>query len=173
MKKFILCLFLIILILPCLNGFGAGKKVGAQYDPRTGDTSLDTTLGDINIQTEGRYLDEFISNLSTSYDVPRMRIEDMMTKDKMTPADVLMTVGLASILDRPVDVVIGEYKANKGQGWGVIAKNLGIKPGSKEFHALKDGSQNFTGKVKDKNKDKNKAKGKIKDKGKDKKKNRK
>ena len=25
------------------------------------------------------------------------------------------------------------------KGWGVIAKNLGIKPGSEEFHALKTG----------------------------------
>jgi hypothetical protein len=32
-----------------------------------------------------------------------------------------------------------EYQVHKGKGWGVIAKNLGIKPGSKEFHALKKG----------------------------------
>jgi hypothetical protein len=35
--------------------------------------------------------------------------------------------------------------ANKGKGWGVIAKNLGIKPGSAEFHALKRGDLSFTG----------------------------
>ena len=49
----------------------------------------------------------------------------------------------------------------EGAGWGVIAKNLGIKPGSAAFHELKD-----TSKVKkhhaqqQKNKHKNKNKGK-------------
>ena len=38
-----------------------------------------------------------------------------------------------------------EYRNNKGQGWGVIAKNLGIKPGSDEFHALKAGRLSSTG----------------------------
>ena len=39
---------------------------------------------------------------------------------------------------RSWDEVLGEYKENNGKGWGVIAKNLGIKPGSREFHELKD-----------------------------------
>jgi hypothetical protein len=37
------------------------------------------------------------------------------------------------------------YKQSKGKGWGVIAKELGIKPGSPEFHALKRGDFAFTG----------------------------
>ena len=39
---------------------------------------------------------------------------------------------------RSWDEVLREYKENYGKGWGVIAKNLGIKPGSREFHELKD-----------------------------------
>jgi hypothetical protein len=54
--------------------------------------------------------------------------------------------------------VVREYKAHKGQGWGVIAKNLGIKPGSKEFHALKKGGLNAGGD--DPGKGKGKGKGK-------------
>jgi hypothetical protein len=37
------------------------------------------------------------------------------------------------------DRIMHEYRAKKGQGWGVIAKDLGIKPGSAQFHALKNG----------------------------------
>jgi hypothetical protein len=33
--------------------------------------------------------------------------------------------------------VLEIYERDHGQGWGVIAKRLGIKPGSAEFHALK------------------------------------
>jgi hypothetical protein len=37
------------------------------------------------------------------------------------------------------EVVMATYESHKGKGWGVIAKELGIKPGSAEFHALKRG----------------------------------
>ena len=37
------------------------------------------------------------------------------------------------------------YQAHKGKGWGVIAKELGIKPGSREFHALKNGDLVYGG----------------------------
>lgn len=46
---------------------------------------------------------------------------------------------------KPTDQVVQVYKANQGKGWGVIAKRMGIKPGSAEFHALKSGELKFGG----------------------------
>jgi hypothetical protein len=46
---------------------------------------------------------------------------------------------VGEVARQPQEVVLREYQANKGKGWGVIAKNLGIKPGSREFHELKKG----------------------------------
>ena len=40
---------------------------------------------------------------------------------------------------QPTEDVVRKYKSGKGQGWGALAKSLGIKPGSKEFKALKSG----------------------------------
>lgn len=40
---------------------------------------------------------------------------------------------------------IQTYKANKCKGCGIIAKELGIKPGSAEFHALKNGDFELNG----------------------------
>jgi hypothetical protein len=40
---------------------------------------------------------------------------------------------------QPTDYVIEKYKSDKGKGWGALANSLGIKPGSKDFHALKRG----------------------------------
>jgi hypothetical protein len=40
---------------------------------------------------------------------------------------------------QPVDDVLGSTKLTR-EGLGVISKNLGIKPGSKEFHDLKSGN---------------------------------
>lgn len=36
------------------------------------------------------------------------------------------------------DTCIDHFGRYKAKGWGAIAKELGIKPGSKEFKALKD-----------------------------------
>ncbi len=55
------------------------------------------------------------------------------------PADAYILLRLGEMSSKPIDYVIKKYKANKGKGWGVLARSLGIKPGSKEFHALKLG----------------------------------
>jgi hypothetical protein len=35
--------------------------------------------------------------------------------------------------------VVDQWQQDHGQGWGVLAQRLGIKPGSAEFHRLKKG----------------------------------
>jgi len=47
-------------------------------------------------------------------------------------------------------VVIDSYRKNKSKGWGALARDLGIKPGSKEFKALKDKIQASADKAKKK-----------------------
>ena len=60
----------------------------------------------------------------------------------MSAGDIYMTVELAKICHISVDKVVEVYALHKGKGWGVISKELGIKPGSREFHALKDNAKN-------------------------------
>ena len=50
-----------------------------------------------------------------------------------------MVLRLAEMSRQPTDYVVDQYRSGSGKGWGALAKNLGIKPGSKEFHALKNG----------------------------------
>jgi len=76
------------------------------------------------------------------------------------PADAYMVLRLGEMSSQPADYVIGKYKTGKGNGWGALAKSLGIKPGSKEFHDLKRGSDLYE------NRDSGKGKGKSKGKGK-------
>jgi len=84
-------------------------------------------------------------------------------------ADAYMVLRLAEISHVQIDTVIKHYHNNKGKGWGVLAKRLGIKPGSREFHSLKRGHDlgggkaghsDKKGKFKDKGKGKGKGKGK-------------
>jgi hypothetical protein len=56
-----------------------------------------------------------------------------------------MCLQLGQWTQKPAEQVVRVYKANRGKGWGVIAKSLGIKPGSAEFHALKRGDLTFSG----------------------------
>ena len=66
------------------------------------------------------------------------------------------------MLGSNIDDVIISYKKNKEKGWGVIAKEMGIKPGSPEFHALKGKTKTR----KDKGKSEGKGKGNGNSKGK-------
>ena len=55
------------------------------------------------------------------------------------PGDAYMVLRLGEMSRHPTDYVLHQYSAGKGKGWGALAKSLGIKPGSAEFHALKNG----------------------------------
>jgi hypothetical protein len=150
-RKILLYVFASALIF-CSHGYGADDHIGAVFNPRTGDTTLDAALGDINLRTHGKTLDDFIANISATYNVPRVRIETLINIEKLTPGDIYMAAGVAKIMKCPFDKVIDEYKNNNGKGWGVVAHSLGVKPGSKEFHEIKKGGHKYLSDDRDKNK---------------------
>jgi hypothetical protein len=59
-----------------------------------------------------------------------------------------MIARTASVTNRPIDTLEQYYTASRGQGWGVIARRLGIRPGSKEFYELKREDTGFLSKGK-------------------------
>jgi hypothetical protein len=63
------------------------------------------------------------------------------------PADAYIALRLGEMSGRPISYVVDRYRQDKGNGWGVLAKSLGIKPGSEEFHALKRGHDVYWGKT--------------------------
>ena len=73
-----------------------------------------------------------------------------------------MVFRLGEMSGKPIEDVITKYKSGKGKGWGSLAKSLGIKPGSAEFHSLKRGEDLYDPKPKADNKGKDKSKGKSK-----------
>jgi len=98
---------------------------------------LDSFIQSLNIEANADF-GAFKARLSASFGVPVPEI-NVLISNVETPADAYMCLKAGQIAKQPADIVLREYKANKGKGWGVIAKNLGIKPGSKEFHELKRG----------------------------------
>jgi hypothetical protein len=114
-------------------------KAAARYTPNTGDQDLDVILSNLNVEA-GVNVDAFVSELSISYTIPKIQIEDLVYKMRMPFGDVFVSVWLASSVKKPLSSVTKEYDVNKGRGWGVMAKNLGIKPGSDAFRSLKKDS---------------------------------
>ena len=120
---------------------------------------LDSFLRSLNVQAR---VDSngFSAKVSAQFGVPEARVKVVLSTVS-EPADAFMVFQLGQMTGQPPEKVMEVYRAQKGKGWGVIAKELGIKPGSAEFHALKNGDFHLGGKS-----DEGSGKGKGKGKGK-------
>lgn len=123
-------------------------------------------MGDFNVQAEADPSD-FRARLGARFKVGDVEINAVLSNAE-NPAEAYILLCIGEMSNQPIYNVIEKYKNVKRKGWGALAKSLGIKPGSKEFHALKQGQNLYVdldeGKsnVKDKGKGKGKAKGKSK-----------
>jgi hypothetical protein len=115
----------------------AAPAVWAQADTvfLTGDTTLDNALQD----AEDLSLADpagFLLSISLQYKVPLKDLQAL--KDQgLKPGEILLAVNLLQATQKTLAQVSASWKANKGKGWGVIAKDLGVKPGSDAFQTLK------------------------------------
>lgn len=123
-------------------------------------------MNDFNIRAEASQ-SGFRARLATRFTIGDAQIKIVLSNVER-PADAYMVLRLAEMSAKSTEYVLKRYKAGKQKGWGALAKSLGIKPGSKEFHALKRGGDFYSDFYddKDKGKGKNKRKGEKKHKGK-------
>lgn len=110
--------------------------LNAQVRFRTGDVTLDGNLNQINISANVDF-GKFRTELSVAYNIPENKIDYYHAEMQMEPAEIYYTLEVSRVCHKPVDDVIVVYRNKHGKGWGKIAKELGIKPGSAEFHELK------------------------------------
>ncbi|MFC3551390.1 hypothetical protein ACFOLC_10250 [Lysobacter cavernae] len=126
--------------LATLAGAGAASAQDFTFgwNPRSGDVWVDTWLSDVN-RYGTRYREPFVDEMVRYYGAPRDLVSELLVRRHWAPGDVYYACAIAQILGRPCRYVVDEWDRNHGQGWGAVAKNLGIKPGSPEFHRLKRG----------------------------------
>lgn len=106
----------------------------AQYN--TGDRKLDKFLA--NIDAEAAIdLGAFKAKIGGRYDISSKKLEELSIEVGMRAGDIYISAEIAKSTGRDIDEVVAVYNSNKGKGWGVMAKELGIQPGSAEFHRLK------------------------------------
>lgn len=98
---------------------------------------LEGFLSNLNLQARAD-LNGFSAKISVQFGTPEVQVRAMLSAVS-DPADAFMVYQLGRMTRTPPEKVLQVYRSNKGRGWGVIAKELGIKPGSPEFHALKRG----------------------------------
>jgi hypothetical protein len=131
------------MIKQLIAAFILATGVSYAQDYRTGDADFDASLKLVNTNAKEN-LSDFKSDLSKRFSVELSKVETCFTSG-MNPGDAFMAFQIASVKKIPIENVITVYKTSKSKGWGEMAKELGIKPGSSEFHALK-------GKAKEKSK---------------------
>ncbi len=113
-------------------------------------------IRDFNITAEAD-TSGFRARLATRFKIGDTEI-GIVLNNVEEPADAYVILRLGEMSNQPTEYVIEKYKSGKGKGWGALAKSLGIKPGSREFHALKRGQDFYN--------DNDRSKGKAKRKGK-------
>ena len=108
------------------------------FNPRSGDVWVDTQLRDMN-NYGYRYREPFIDEMVRYHGAPRDLVRDLLVNQRWAPGDIYYACSIASVIGRPCRYVVDQWERDHGQGWGVMAQRMGIKPGSPEFHRLKKG----------------------------------
>jgi hypothetical protein len=73
--------------------------------------------------------------LAQHHNLNESAISDLLNRFNLNWGDLAVGLEMVNLSKKPVNMVLVAYEKN--QGWGNIAKDLGIKPGSAEFHRMK------------------------------------
>jgi hypothetical protein len=107
----------------------------AQYN--TGDPDLDKTLITLDLEASMGF-GAFRTNIIRMYNVSDSNIQYLTVEIGMTAGDIYLTMEIAKITQKSINQVVESYLNLREKGWGAIAMDLGIIPGSAEFDKLKD-----------------------------------
>jgi hypothetical protein len=111
--------------------------------PGVAHADLDGLIQNLNVQAKVD-MGKYSVQLATQFGVPQAQVTAIIRKVD-SPADAFLCLQLGRMTNKDPERVLQTYQNHKGKGWGAIAKELGIKPGSPEFHALKRGDFALTG----------------------------
>ena len=118
----------------------AAMLLGVSFVARA---DLNGFLKDVNIQAQAD-MKNFSVRLSKQFGVSEPDVQ-LIIKAVSKPADAFMILQIGQMAHADHMAVLQKYQHNQGKGWGRLAQDMGIKPGSAEFHALKRGNLTFTG----------------------------
>lgn len=129
----------------------------AQVVFNTGDVNLDAELNLYNTKAKSD-MASFEAEMKASFSITDKKLDYMMGNLHMAPGEIYLALEISNITKVDVDQVLSVYETDKSKGWGYIAKQVGIKPGSSEFHQLKNNTKAQKGKGTGKSQPKGKGK---------------
>ena len=126
--------------LACIALPAAAQQAFAfAWNPRTGDAVLDARLGDINRYGD-RYREAFVDELVRYHAAPRALVGALLADEAWAPGDLYFACALARAAGRPCRHVIERWREAHASGWGEVAAELGVAPGSPAFDRLVEGT---------------------------------
>ncbi|MCW5202753.1 hypothetical protein VU10_05935 [Desulfobulbus sp. US1] len=106
------------------------------FMPKTGDAGFDQFLVRVNTTAEVR-IETYITDLSTAFHVPAQRINRLIHKQRMAPADVLLVLQVANMSGAPLKRILQQYRQFRPKGWQAVFTSFHIYPGSRFFLILR------------------------------------
>ena len=143
MKKLLIAAAGLAVLALLAQGLANAQEASAGTGDRKFDAQLTKLRNEAKADPEG-----FLRRLSERHNIPEQEIREAKDKNGLDEADTYMATALARRTNRRVGDVAAEYKQNKGQGWGVMAQRMGIKPGSPEFKQMKADAKGHTSHMK-------------------------
>lgn len=154
MKNIIL---LTLISLLSIHSWAQSSKGNLDTDKNTIDAKAKVNIG------------KFKTEIGARYDLTEKKFEILFGKFKLSAGDIVIAAEISKSTGKDIENIAEHYSQNRGKGWGNLAKSLGIKPGSSEFHALKskvhnvaEGYHSVDNTGSKKKKEKGKGKGKKK-----------
>lgn len=107
---------------------------------KTGDKEFDGILNDMNNKAKGN-MELFKKDLTSNFSITEVKIDELLSVHKLLPGDIFLLLQIGKLLKKRWEDIFPVFKTHREKGWGAIAKEMGIKPGSSEFHALKNSAK--------------------------------
>ena len=124
---------IIVLLAMAVLAFATTQGVFAQDTTETDD--LDNEVTALN-QAATEDPTALLAKLSVEFSVDLVVLQDLYTQG-YTPGQIWLALEISKASATTLQDAILVAGTTEGHGWGVLAQNLGIAPGSADFHALK------------------------------------
>ena len=112
-------------------------QLDRDFRPHTGDREFDELLTELN-RTGSRNIDQYIADLSYAFNIHEKKVNALIYRKGIQPADVFMILQTARLSGQPYKQLVQRFKKHRREGWGAVVTSLGIKPRSKMFLLLKE-----------------------------------
>jgi len=100
-------------------------------------------VGNILLNNKNYTNNEVSSLYNHHYNISEQKLNSLYIGFNKNWGDVALGIEMSRFLNLPINTIYSDYKEYGGTlGWGALAKKHGIKPGSDEFHRLKQRMNN-------------------------------